>query len=437
MNERDDSGDSVTERAHALLERIDRINAELNAYVHVDADLVIAEAQRLDALVPDARGPLHGMTIGVKDLIDVAGMPTRAGSAFFRRDPSLDAPVVRVLRDAGALIAGKTNTHEFAWGVTTENPHFGRTKNPWDLARIAGGSSGGSGAAIAAGIADAAIGTDTLGSIRVPSSCCGTSGIRPATGVLSIDGIFPLTPELDTPGPMARSVAQVMLLYAVMTGAPAERIERPIRLGRIRGGAWDTVTPALQSAMDEAAAALEAESVSVVDVAWFDDDLYRAVGIVQFAAIPAIHGEFYADATNHYGDDLRDRIERALTKPGDIDAARTTIARARSAFETATRDLDGVLMPIIPGEPPFAPTIPEFRLSVLPLVTPASAFALPSLALPIGFGPARTPLGMQIVGTSRDVAPLFETGFRFQHATSWHERRPRAIAEQTDYEAMP
>ena len=153
---------SVRERARALLERIRAVDAVLHCYVAVDEDGVLREAARLDAVPADERGALHGVSLAVKDIIDVAGLPTRAGSSFFRRDPVRDAPAVAVLRAAGALVIGKTATHEFAWGITTENPHFGRTGNAWDPARTPGGSSGGSGAAVAAGLAEIALGIGML-----------------------------------------------------------------------------------------------------------------------------------------------------------------------------------------------------------------------------------------------------------------------------------
>ncbi|HTD37540.1 MAG TPA: amidase, partial [Candidatus Limnocylindrales bacterium] len=223
---------SVRERAHALLERIRTADAVLHCYVAVDEDAVLREAARLDAVPPNERGPLHGTALAVKDIIDVAGLPTRAGSSFFRRDPAHDAPAVAALRAAGALVIGKTNTHEFAWGITTENPHFGRTGNAWDPARTPGGSSGGSAAAVAAGLAEIALGTDTLGSIRIPAALNGISGLRPATHALPVDAIFPLALGLDTVGPFARDLAKVQRVYEVLEGVPLPNatIRRACRL---------------------------------------------------------------------------------------------------------------------------------------------------------------------------------------------------------------
>ncbi|MDQ6925608.1 MAG: amidase, partial [Candidatus Eremiobacteraeota bacterium] len=274
------SDETVSERARALLARIDRLDLQLRCYVAVDEAAVVREAARLDAVAPGARGPLHGWALAVKDIIDVAWLPTRAGSSFFRRDPERDVAAVAALRAAGALVIGKTNTHEFAWGITTENPHFGRTANPWDPSRTVGGSSGGSAAAVAAGLADIALGSDTLGSIRIPSALNGISGVRPATGALPLEGIFPLALGLDTVGPFARDLDTVRRTYAVLAGGavPHTTVRRACRL---RGGRWDGVDASVNAALDEAVAVLRANGVAVDDVPWWDDEFAGAVGTLQ------------------------------------------------------------------------------------------------------------------------------------------------------------
>jgi aspartyl-tRNA(Asn)/glutamyl-tRNA(Gln) amidotransferase subunit A len=303
---------TTSERARALLARIREVDLRLHCYVTVDEDAVLREAARLDAIAPAARGPLHGRTLGVKDIIDVAGLPTRAGSSFFRRDPARDAPVVAALRAAGALVVGKTNTHEFAWGVTTENPHFGRTANPWDERRIPGGSSGGSGAAVAAGLCDLALGTDTLGSIRIPAALNGISGVRPATGALPIDDIFPLAVGLDSVGPMAREIVTVQQAYEVLAGEPVRAVTVR-RACRLRGGRWDRVDPAVTAALDDAAAALRGAGVVVDDVSWWDDQLVGAVAVVQQRAAARVHEPLFASHRDEYRPEIvRARVAYAL-----------------------------------------------------------------------------------------------------------------------------
>jgi len=417
------SDGKVTERARALLARIGAVDAELRCYVAVDEAAVLRDAQRLDAVEPAARGPLHGWTLAVKDIIDVAGLPTRAGSSFFRRDPERDAPVVAALRAAGALVIGKTNTHEFAWGITTENPHFGRTANPWDPSRTVGGSSGGSAAAVAAGLADIALGSDTLGSIRIPSALNGISGVRPATGALSLDGVFPLAPGLDTPGPFARDLDTVRRTYEVLAGSavPGANVGRACRL---RGGRWDAVDAPVTAALDEAVAVLRANGITVDEVTWWDDELVRAVGVIQQRAAARVHEPYFIEHAAEYGEDVRARVAHALTlTERDESDARAVVARARASWDAATGGYAVALAPSVGSEAPVAPVPKTFRDETIPLVTPASGFGLPAAAVPIGFGPAGMPLGMQIVAVGGDVSAAFAFGTAFQRGTEWHERR--------------
>ncbi len=375
-----------------------------------------------------ARGPLHGRTLAVKDIIDVAGLPTRAGSSFFRRDPERDAPVVAALRAAGALVVGKTNTHEFAWGVTSENPHFGRTANPWDTARSPGGSSGGSGAAVAAELAEIALGTDTLGSIRIPSALNGVCGLRPATGALPLDDIVPLALGLDTVGPFARDLATVQQLYEIMAGSPLGAAA-PRRVCRLRGGRWDAVEAPVAAALDAAAAALRAAGIVVEDVGWWDDELPAAVAVIQQRAARVLHRALFAEHQAGYGEDVRRRVAYALTVgPDEERAARQLVARSHAAWDAATAGYDAALAPAAGSEAPRAPVAETFREQVIPLATPASAFGLPAAAAPIGFGPTGLPLGMQIVGLERDPALALALGRRFQELTDWHDRRPPLAA---------
>ncbi|HYW53768.1 MAG TPA: amidase [Dongiaceae bacterium] len=420
------SDGNVTERARAVLARIAALDAELRCYVAVDDAAVLRDAARLDAIDPAARGALHGWTLAVKDIIDVAGLPTRAGSSFFRRDPERDAPAVAALRAAGALVIGKTNTHEFAWGITTENPHFGRTANPWDPARTVGGSSGGSAAAVAAGLADIALGSDTLGSIRIPAALNGISGVRPATGALSLDGIFPLALGLDTVGPFARDLDTVRRTYDVLAGSatPSVTVRRVCRL---RGGRWDTVDAPVTAALDAATEVLRANGIDIDDVTWWDDELIGAVAVIQQRAAARVHEPYFVEHGAEYGEDVRARVAHARTlKADDEDAARAVVARARSSWNAATSRYGVALAPSAGAEAPVAPVPKTFRDETIPLVTPASAFGLPAAAVPIGFGPAGMPLGMQIIAAGGDIASAFAVGGVFQQHTDWHARRPPA-----------
>ena len=203
------------------ISRINQINSKLNAFVTVSADAALRAARiaEEEIRVGKYRGPLHGIPVAIKDIVDTSGIRTTYGSAIFRDNvPLRDATVVSRLKNAGAIILGKTNTHEFAFGVTTNNPHYGPTRNPWDLDRIPGGSSGGSAAAVAASLCCSAVGTDTGGSVRIPSAFCGTVGFKPTYGRISTAGVFPLAPGMDHVGPIVSSVQDAAVMLQVLAG---------------------------------------------------------------------------------------------------------------------------------------------------------------------------------------------------------------------------
>ncbi len=224
----------ILDRADSYLARIEKLNGKINAFITVAAEDVRREATNADARIDGAHatGPLTGCLIALKDNIDTAGQRTTLGSRFhIDRIANDDAEVVRRLRKSGAVVIGKTNLHELAFGATTQNPHFGSCRNPWDLDRIPGGSSGGSAAAVAAGMCDAALGTDTGGSVRLPAALTGVVGLRPTVGRVSNRGVEPVAPPLDTVGPMARTVADVARVYEAIAGYdPADEfsVDRPV-----------------------------------------------------------------------------------------------------------------------------------------------------------------------------------------------------------------
>ena len=209
----------------AYLERIERLDGRIRAYITVTAESAREQAGAADEALArgETLGPLHGLPVALKDNIDTAGVRTTVGSAFFADHvPERDAEVARRLREAGAVLLGKVTMHEFAYGATTQNPHHGFCRNPWDLERIPGGSSGGSGAAVSAGLCAAALGTDTGGSVRIPAALNGVSALRPTNGRVSNRGVFPITWTFDTVGPLARAVADLALVFSVLPGFDPE-----------------------------------------------------------------------------------------------------------------------------------------------------------------------------------------------------------------------
>src|SRR5690349_20977435 len=277
---------SPVELVKLMLDRIERLNPKLNAYITVTAELALAQAKKAEAELFSPRGrkghrdrgPLHGIPLSLKDNIFTAGIRTTAGSKILQDFiPKEDAAVVGKLKIAGAVILGKTNMHEFAYGVTSNNPHFGPVRNPWDLSRIAGGSSGGSAAAVAAGLCYGSIGTDTGGSIRIPSGLCGIAGLKPTWGRISREGIIPLSPAFDCAGPLARTIGDIALvtgiLYTRVSREPDMAKPSTLRanprkfcLGVPRQLFFDALSPEVHKAFDAALLEFSRHGVTSKDI---------------------------------------------------------------------------------------------------------------------------------------------------------------------------
>ncbi|MBV9574901.1 MAG: amidase, partial [Acidobacteriales bacterium] len=243
------------------LDRIARLNPILNAFITVTAESALARASEADAEIQAGhwRGPLHGIPLGIKDLIDTAGIRTTAASAVFKdRIPVEDAEVVRKLKVAGAVLLGKQNLHEFAYGGSSLISYFGAVRNPWNTAYIAGGSSGGSAAAVAADLCYGAVGTDTAGSIRQPAALCGIVGLKPSYGRVSLRGVIPLSPSLDHVGPIARSVEDAAVIFQAIAGLPNEPLQLPkqLRIGIPRAFFYEDLDPEIAEATTEALSVL-------------------------------------------------------------------------------------------------------------------------------------------------------------------------------------
>src|SRR5437660_8475928 len=288
-----------------MLARIERVNPKLNAYLAVTAELALAQAKKAESELLALRGrkghrdrgPLHGIPISLKDNINTKGIRTTAGSKILKDFiPQHDAQVVVLLKEAGAVILGKTNMHEFAYGVTSHNPHYGPVRNPWGPARIPGGSSGGSAAAVAAGLCYGSVGTDTGGSIRIPASLSGVTGLKPSWGRISCEGIVPLSPAFDCAGPLGRTVGDVATLAGVLYSrvgrqpnllSSAARRSGKFRLGIPRQLFFDALSPEVRKAFDTAlrrvAMAAKDISIPLLDetedagnhIAWAEAALYH------------------------------------------------------------------------------------------------------------------------------------------------------------------
>ena len=447
---------SPVELVRVYLERIERFNPKLNAYLTLPAEGALADARRAEREIArrEWRGPLHGIPVALKDNIRTHGVRTTAGSKILRDFvPQGDATVVTRLREAGAIVLGKTHLHEFAYGVTCNNVHFGPARNPYDLARIPGGSSGGSAIAVAAGLCAAALGTDTGGSIRIPAALCGIAGFKPAFGALPVDGIVPLCVSLDHVGPMTRSVLDAALLYRAMRepeskkkgaklfpGPPREWSSgRGIRMGWPHDYFFDRVAPEVMAAIRTARELWQERGVKFVSVSLAQlEAANRATLPIALAEAYQYHraaGYFPARAAD-YSDDVRGRLEKgaAITAADYLDA-REVCRRATQEFENCAEQVDVLLAPTVPIP---APRIGEERVTIagededvrgalLRLCRPANLWGAPALSIPCGATPEGLPIGLQLIGFEGREEKLLQVAQIYEQATEWQARRPKLV----------
>jgi aspartyl-tRNA(Asn)/glutamyl-tRNA(Gln) amidotransferase subunit A len=407
---------SALELTESVLRRIERMDGELGAYLRVDADTAVEQARALDAQA-DERLPLKGIPVCVKDLIDVAGVPTTAGSATWRRTPASDAASVARLRRAGAVIVGKGHTNEFAYGIDGKNPHFRECRNPYDPTRLPGGSSSGPAVATAAGMALAGLGTDTTGSIRVPASLCGLVGIRPTLARIPISGVVPLAWSYDTVGPLARTVADAAICFGALTDAPggngppgsaghSRPDVRGHRIGVIEQLVED-VEPYVESGLRDTVNRLEAEGAEVSAVQFKRLGYANAIHhIVQHAEAAQAHAPWFEAQRDYYSEPVRLRLEAGRLLPA---SAYLTAQQARRLLidEAAQKlgRLDVLLAPAAPCIAPFRDSddvtirgVPrDLRSALLSCVLAPSELGCPVISVPIGSHEG-LPFGMQIIG---------------------------------------
>jgi len=431
---------SPLELVQATFTRIDALNSKLNAYIHLMRDAALKQAQYATDAIQRGEdwGPLHGIPIAVKDLIDVAGEPTTAASDFFRGVVAKeDADVTQRLNSKGAIIVGKTNLHEFALGVTNINPHFGNALNPWNPETSPGGSSGGSGAAVAALMCAAALGTDTGGSVRIPAAVCGLTGIRPGKGRISTRGVVPLSGTLDAVGPMARSAQDVALLVdlidqdVLFPAGCVTHLRDPVAGLRIGVPTdpyfWRESNLEVVSAVRAAIDRLVDLGMAQVDIALPDvDSALRASQIIALTEAAAYHKERMATEPQRFGADVRLRLDAAAAFTGvDYAQARQTGRewrhRLRGLFHG---QIDVIALPTTP--------VPALQIAGLDSVAagklmlkfnyPFSLSGMPALSFPVGLTQDGLPVGMQLVAPRE--ATILQIAQGYQQVTDWHTRRP-------------
>jgi len=452
------SAEEVT-RAH--LDRIAALDDSVRAFVTVTADAALAAARAADAAIARHEdGPLAGVPIAIKDLMAVEGVPCTNGSVAWQdaAPARRDATVVARLRRAGAVVLGTTHLHEIALGSTGVNPGMGTPANPWGVGRVPGGSSSGSAAAVCAGLAVAALGTDTGGSVRVPASLCGITGLKPTYGRVSRAGVTPLSWSLDHVGPMARSAEDIALLLQVIAGAdeddPTAAVidvpdyrrrlaptARALRIGVPRRFALAMTEPVVAAAFAAALAEFRHDGATVSDVEVPAlDDASAALGAIILAEAYATFGAGLHERTEQLGPETRSML--AL---GQAVSAQHYLAAVRfrtRLYEQCRDALAAFDVLALPATPIVAPRVEDFVVTVggttvtatallTRLTGPINLSGLPALALPCGFTPEGLPIGLQLVGQPFDEPTVLAAGHAYQQRTDWHRRRPPSDGRET------
>jgi aspartyl-tRNA(Asn)/glutamyl-tRNA(Gln) amidotransferase subunit A len=452
----------------ALLDRIHVYQPKVNAFITIMEEQALAQAAALDAELKagKSRGPLHGLAIALKDNIDTAGVRTTAASPMFKdRIPTEDAAIVERLKAAGVVLIGKLNLHEFAVGCTGDVSYFGPTRNPWSLDRVSGGSSAGSGAAVATDLCFAALGTDTGGSIRVPSSWCGIVGLKPTVGLVSIRGIIPCSAPLDHCGPMARTVEDAALMLNHMTGYDPEDIysvQRPGYEGRsedyvksmkqpVKGfklglpeSFYDHIDPQVEPTITAAIEVLKGLTAGVTSHA-------------PLLTIPPAIGDlgeadaYHAELVKQYGNNYMPPTRRRMNTPGtpgatppssaaDSGRAHENLAHIRRVIDSGFNGFDLAVVPTVRYLPPKINSslaqemagatrkmkVYEFFEGSSPCgnTSPFDGYGIPAISIPCGFSKDGMPIGLMISGPHFAEGKVLALAYAYQQATQWHLKKP-------------
>jgi aspartyl-tRNA(Asn)/glutamyl-tRNA(Gln) amidotransferase subunit A len=429
---------SPVEIVDETLARIAQLNPQLNAFIAVFADQARQAARRAERLVMQrgrALPPLVGVPVSVKDIVFTTEVPTTAGSRIFGDGlvADEDAPVVRRLRRAGAIIIGKTNLHEVALGVTSANEHFGPVRNPHDPERVAGGSSGGSAVAVATGMGPLSVGSDTRGSIRIPASCCGVTGLKPTRGLVSVEGVVPLSPSLDHVGPIARTAVECALMLEVMAGSRYARrfvkaTRKPARGMRVGVSEFHLrdLDSTVQKPIDAAIRQLGKLGCRLSDVRMpvLDDAHTASIAISATEAI-AYHDQFLKSRPGAYGPLVRQRLEAAYQWTAlDLLRAQATLKEVTAAFAGLFEKVDclvGAVLPVSPARIGDTMVVIKGKeVSVVDAFTrlnaPQNMAGIPALSVPCGKANGM-PVGFQIIGASGNDATVLRLGAAFQRAS--------------------
>lgn len=445
---------SPVELTHQCLDRIAKLNPVLNAFITVTAESALERARLAEREIYRGTylGPLHGIPIGLKDIIDVAGVPTTAASEMFKdRMPTEDAQVVRRLRCGGAIFLGKQNMHEFAYGGSSTISYYGEVHNPWDTTRIAGGSSGGSAASVAAGLGYAAIGTDTAGSVRLPAAFCGIVGAKPTFGRISTRGIIPLASSYDHVGALTNCVYDAALVMQVLSDydspnpcaekpAPSlmtafDEFPRNLRIGIPRAYFFDDLDPEISATIEKAIQVFAGFHAEIHDIT-LDVPTDRTLSQ---AEAYAYHKVFIDRSPELYQPATLERVKSGANIAG-LDALRASheLQVIRHDIQQIFDKADILLTPTVPIPPPRIADLqanPENlrpqELLMLRNTRPFNVWGIPTISVPCGFTKDGLPIGLQLAAAPWHGVVLLQAAQAYEQATSWHKMKPK-LAELSE-----
>lgn len=438
---------SPVELTKETIKHIKKLDPTINAFISVFEEESLQQAKLFEEEISTGnyRGPLHGVPISIKDIIQVKDAPTTSGSKIFENwIPSEDATVVEKLKEAGAIIIGKNNMHEFAMGATSENPHYGVIRNPWNLEKIPGGSSGGSGASVASGMSFASIGTDTAGSIRLPAAMCGVVGIKPTYGVVSKYGCLPFSWSLDHIGPLTRTVKDAATILNIIAGndkkdpstvketynlnLDKERKDLSgVTIGLCESYFFDDIDESIQVVIEDAVKQLKklGATLKKVDLPMLDEALHAQRMIAQ-SEVLAFHQPWLEKNISQYGEDLQFRFDfgKKITALDYINAQRYRTKCMVNILETI-KDIDVLVGPTNTKQPytigsvgPKEAINNMFTLGKTPL---ANILGLPSLTVPCGLTKDKLPVGLQFIGKPLTDKLILEIGDCYEKSISWND----------------
>ena len=446
---------TVLAEVKRCLDNIERFDQQVNAFISVLSDTALAEAQHADEEFAGGggKGLLAGVPVSVKDCIDVAGVRCTNGSLFFKDYvPERDALIIQRLRRAGAVIVGKTNLHEFAYGSTTQNPHYGPTRNPWDLTRIPSGSSGGAGASLAADMCVGAVGSDTGGSVRTPAAINGVTGLRPTMGSIPMTGSFTrICPAIDTVGPLGKSVDIVARMFVVMAGYDDDdpySVRHSwddafrqmadgmtgLRIGMPRRFFFEGLEPGIGEAVEEAATQMVQLGAVITEIELEGaDSAQQGVMPMVWADAYEYHRERAEGNPELFGKDVLDRILLGRDISGrDYAAALRARERWNRVIDRALQEVDVILTPTTPRAAPLIESSTDMLATTHHLTRFTYLFSwsgLPGLSIPCGFTADGLPIGALLNGRPYEEGALFRVGLDYQANTDWHQRKPPLLSE--------